>query len=153
LAYWEYYLATKEFILNDQYYELHRTDSEQVGGYRIKTDDFFRTLVQAEDVPAFAAYILQVPQVAGAAVPGQSEIRIRCADGATRWVLVNRSAQHGKSSDAVKLMGTIQDITDRKLAQDALRATQSDLARVAQLTTMGQMAASIAHDRNRPGGA
>jgi C4-dicarboxylate-specific signal transduction histidine kinase len=35
-------------------------------------------------------------------------------------------------------------------AEDALWATRSELARVTQLTTMGQMAASIAHEINQP---
>ena len=42
------------------------------------------------------------------------------------------------------------DITDRKRAEDALRRTQSELARVARVTTMGEMTASIAHEVNQP---
>jgi signal transduction histidine kinase len=38
-------------------------------------------------------------------------------------------------------------------AEDALWATRSELARVTQMTTMGQMAASIAHEINQPLGA
>jgi C4-dicarboxylate-specific signal transduction histidine kinase len=43
-------------------------------------------------------------------------------------------------------IGTMIDITESKYAQETLLATQSQLARVSQLTTMGQMAASIAHE-------
>ena len=42
------------------------------------------------------------------------------------------------------------DITARRAAEDALRAAQSDLTRVARLTTVGAMAASIAHEINQP---
>ncbi|WP_051383475.1 sensor histidine kinase [Bradyrhizobium sp. WSM3983] len=38
----------------------------------------------------------------------------------------------------------------RKRSEDALRATQSELARVSSLTAAGQMAASIAHEINQP---
>ena len=42
------------------------------------------------------------------------------------------------------------DITEIKRAQDSSFATQSELARVAQLTTIGQMAAVIAHEIKQP---
>src|SRR6516164_9580615 len=42
------------------------------------------------------------------------------------------------------------DISARQVADDALRAAQSDLTRVARLTTVGAMAASIAHEINQP---
>jgi len=42
------------------------------------------------------------------------------------------------------------DISARQVADDALRADQADLSRVARLTTVGTMAASIAHEINQP---
>jgi PAS domain S-box-containing protein len=53
--------------------------------------------------------------------------------------------------------GFIRDISERKQAEDQLRAsernlqmTQAELARVSRLTTMGELAASIAHEVNQP---
>ena len=53
--------------------------------------------------------------------------------------------------------GFIRDISKRKQAEDKLRAsertlqmTQAELARVSRLTTMGELAASIAHEVNQP---
>jgi PAS domain S-box-containing protein len=42
------------------------------------------------------------------------------------------------------------DISARRAAEDALRAAQSELGRVARLTTVGAMAATIAHELNQP---
>src|SRR6202030_4124792 len=50
-------------------------------------------------------------------------------------------------------VATAIDITARKLAEDATRVAQSELARVARLTTVGAMTASIAHEVNQPLGA
>jgi PAS domain S-box-containing protein len=53
--------------------------------------------------------------------------------------------------------GFIRDISERKQAEDQLRAsernlqmTQAELVRVSRLTTMGELAASIAHEVNQP---
>jgi PAS domain S-box-containing protein len=53
--------------------------------------------------------------------------------------------------------GFIRDISERKRAEDRLRASEHDLqlarvelARVSRLTTMGELAASIAHEVNQP---
>jgi PAS domain S-box-containing protein len=49
--------------------------------------------------------------------------------------------------------GFVRDITDRKQAEElrtSLHAAQGELARVSRLTTMGELAASIAHEVNQP---
>ena len=43
-----------------------------------------------------------------------------------------------------------RDIEDRKRAEEALRQTQADLAHVSRVTTLGEMAASIAHEVDQP---
>jgi signal transduction histidine kinase len=42
------------------------------------------------------------------------------------------------------------DITEHKRAEQALQESQAVLARVAQIVTMGELTASIAHDINQP---
>lgn len=44
-------------------------------------------------------------------------------------------------------------VIERKLAEDQLRTTEAELAHVARVTTMGELAASIAHEVNQPLGA
>ncbi|MEO8004469.1 MAG: AAA family ATPase [Betaproteobacteria bacterium] len=47
----------------------------------------------------------------------------------------------------------VVDLTERKHAADALREVQTELAHANRLATMGQLAASIAHEVNQPIGA
>jgi C4-dicarboxylate-specific signal transduction histidine kinase len=47
-------------------------------------------------------------------------------------------------------IGAVQDITLRREAEEALRLAHAELARVARLTTMGELTASIAHEVNQP---
>jgi C4-dicarboxylate-specific signal transduction histidine kinase len=51
---------------------------------------------------------------------------------------------------SVRLIGTIEDVTQRKLTEDALRATRAELAHSTQMMTMSGMAASIAHEIKQP---
>lgn len=50
-------------------------------------------------------------------------------------------------------VGLVQDITERKQAEEELRKTQAELAHVTRLTTVGELTASIAHEVNQPLGA
>jgi PAS domain S-box-containing protein len=56
----------------------------------------------------------------------------------------------GKESNPPIFLVMSIDITARRRAEDALRATQSELARASRLTTMGELAASIAREVNQP---
>ena len=44
----------------------------------------------------------------------------------------------------------LAESSERKLAEEALRQAQADLARVSRVTTMGELTASLAHEVNQP---
>jgi len=47
-------------------------------------------------------------------------------------------------------IGAVQDITDSKVAEEALDKARSELAHVARITTLNALTASIAHEINQP---
>jgi PAS domain S-box-containing protein len=49
--------------------------------------------------------------------------------------------------------GYLRDITERKRSEEALRNAQAEIARIARLTTMGELVASISHEISQPLGA
>jgi C4-dicarboxylate-specific signal transduction histidine kinase len=75
-----------------------------------------------------------------------------------RMVLPNGAVKHLYSagrpdvtaSGELEYVGVVMDITERLRAEEALREAQAELARVARLTTMGELAASIAHELRQP---
>ena len=77
------------------------------------------------------------------------EKQYRRKDGSLIWVhnYATLISDQGANSSIVVI---IVDITESKHAQDALRETQSELARISRLTAMGQITASIAHEINQP---
>jgi C4-dicarboxylate-specific signal transduction histidine kinase len=50
----------------------------------------------------------------------------------------------------IECLGAIQDITRRRLAEDARDKTQSELAHVSRVASLGALTASIAHEVNQP---
>jgi two-component system, LuxR family, sensor kinase FixL len=64
---------------------------------------------------------------------------------ASRW-----SLQRDDEQRAIAILETNNDITERKRAEDALQTTQAELMHVARVTTLGELAASIAHEVNQP---
>ena len=64
---------------------------------------------------------------------------------ASRW-----SLRRGGPDRAPAILETNNDVTERKQAEDALHQAQTELARVTRVTTLGELAASIAHEVNQP---
>jgi C4-dicarboxylate-specific signal transduction histidine kinase len=50
----------------------------------------------------------------------------------------------------VEYIGAIQDVTQRRLSDEALGKARSEFAHVARITALGALAASIAHEVNQP---
>ena len=71
-------------------------------------------------------------------------------DGGRVPVLIGAANFEG---DAYQGVAFVLDLTERKSAADAMREVQTELAHANRLATMGQLAASIAHEVNQPIGA
>jgi signal transduction histidine kinase len=73
-----------------------------------------------------------------------AEYRIDEPGGLQTWVSSNGIATHADGSSAVTgMVGTVQDITSRKLQESALRQSE-------KLAATGRLAATIAHEINNP---
>ncbi|MBS1143338.1 MAG: sensor hybrid histidine kinase [Proteobacteria bacterium] len=71
-------------------------------------------------------------------------------DGSHLWANVSASLIPAVDLEGARLAVIVEDVSSRKAAEGALAATQSELARVARFTTMGELVASIAHEVNQP---
>ena len=79
----------------------------------------------------------------------EREYRMTLRDGSIKHVhVVGRFA--ARVFPDLDFIGSIMDVSERKRAADALLKTQAELAEVTRLTTMGELAASIAHEINQP---
>jgi len=55
-----------------------------------------------------------------------------------------------QNADRPLFIGALQDITESKVAEEALDRARSELAHVARITTLNALTASIAHEINQP---
>jgi PAS domain S-box-containing protein len=85
------------------------------------------------------------------------EYRALRPGGEVRIVHSQGEVTRDESGRPHRMFGTVQDITERKRAEEELheserryREVQVELAHVNRVTTIGQMAASIAHEVNQP---
>jgi len=76
------------------------------------------------------------------------ETQHRRKDGTSLPVNTYFSAVNGRGPNRRTFLTVTVDISARRAAEGALRAAQSELERVARLTTVGAMAATIAHELN-----
>jgi PAS domain S-box-containing protein len=78
------------------------------------------------------------------------EFRIILPDGSVKHLHTIGHPVLNASGDLAQFVGSSTDITQRKLAEEALRQAQGDLAHVSRMTTVGELTASLAHEVNQP---
>jgi PAS domain S-box-containing protein len=78
------------------------------------------------------------------------EYRVIRPDGERRIVHSQGDLMKDAAGRPGRIFGTVQDITERKRAEDELRDAQMELAHVNRIAIMGQISASIAHEINQP---
>lgn len=75
--------------------------------------------------------------------------RIRRFDGEYRWFYF-AGQKITDANGVVRWIGANVDIEDLQRAEDELRRSQTELAHMSRLTTLGELAVSIAHEVNQP---
>jgi PAS domain S-box-containing protein len=79
-----------------------------------------------------------------------AEKRYLHKDGTAVWLNITTTVVPATDNAPPFLQAIYIDISARKCAEEALRQSQAELARVARLKMMGELTASIAHEINQP---
>lgn len=76
--------------------------------------------------------------------------RIQHVEGHQRWVCERGKGAYDVDGNLVALEGLIVDITDERLAHEALQQSEQRRAEAEKLATAGDLAARVAHEINNP---
>jgi C4-dicarboxylate-specific signal transduction histidine kinase len=106
----------------------------------------FVAMVHADDRSAFEEML---DRSVRAKLRFEHEYRQVLADGSVKRLHIVGRPDVAASGE-LEYTGVVMDVTERRRADEALRNAQAELERVARLTTMGELTASIAHEINQP---
>jgi PAS domain S-box-containing protein len=76
--------------------------------------------------------------------------RMRRFDGVYRWYHARAEPLRNAAGEIVRWYALLSDVHDLRIAEEALRHSQAELAHVARVTTIGELSASIVHEVNQP---
>lgn len=112
----------------------------------LMTVELIAARVHPEDLP----FLTERTEAARRASEGQDyEIRLLMPDGSIKYLHATSSETRGLSGQR-EYIGAIQDVTQRRLAQESLNKARSDLAHVSRVTSLSALTASMAHEINQP---
>lgn len=143
-AIWDWDLRKGEVWRSEGFQTLFGYRSEEIGYdfdwwlERIHEDDRQRVLSQ---IPA-----------PGAADSQQCafEYRFRRADGSYADVFDRGFVMLGADGKPMRLIGSMMDISERRRAEETAHVHRAELAHIARVSTMGEIATGLAHELNQP---
>jgi PAS domain S-box-containing protein len=110
------------------------------------TLELIRTRVHPEDAPLFDG-MLSRARATGSDF--EFEHRLLLPDRGVKYLHVIAHGSRGQDGQT-EYIGAVQDVTERRLSEEALGKLRAELAHVARVTSLGALTASIAHEVNQP---
>ena len=132
-------LATDEITWSDELYRIFELDPPL-------TPSRIRTRVHPDDLSLFE-------QMIGQARSGGNDFewqyRLLMPDNSIKYL---HAVAHATRDDQghLEYIAAVQDVTQRRVSEQALDKARLDLAHVARVMSLGALAASIAHEVNQP---
>ncbi len=136
LGTWKWDMASDRLDLDERAAELLFAEPHTP----IRRAELRRRIVHTDDLP-------QTPSDLGEAVLNggtySAEYRAEGPDKTQRWIAARGLATFNDAHKFTGMIGTVQDITDRKMQEATLRQSE-------KLAATGRLAATIAHEINNP---
>ena len=134
-------VAKNDITWSEQLYRIFEFDPQVP-----VTLDLIGTRVHPEDLTLLHDMIARARS---AASDFEYEHRLLMADGSVKHLHLIAHGTKNESGE-VEYIGATQDVTQRRLAEEALDKARSELAHVTRVMSLGALTASIAHEVNQP---
>ena len=141
IGHWEYSLATHHILWSDELYRIVGLKPGQL----LPSVELVLDLVHPRDREKVSALLGGAPLGAGIQ---EVEYRIRHIDGTYRYIFDRVNISVDSDGRAEKVIGTAQDITTLKQAEEDLRRSREHLNQAQKMEAIGVLAGGIAHDFN-----
>jgi C4-dicarboxylate-specific signal transduction histidine kinase len=110
------------------------------------TPPLHRFAVSASELPLFLAFVVcEVGMTQLISWRKRTEDTLRRSRDELEARVAERTAELRNANDTL-----LQQMAEQKRTEEALQVTRTELARVARITTIGELTASIAHEVNQP---
>jgi len=134
-------VAAGEITWSDQIYRIFEIDPSvrvtlELIGHRVHPDD----------IPLLFD---MVERAQGDGGDFEYDHRLQMPDGSVKYLHLIGHQTRDKDG-RLEYIGAVQDVTQRRLAEQALGEARSELARVTRVASLGTLTASIAHEVNQP---
>jgi PAS domain S-box-containing protein len=146
VGYWEWDVLTDRINWSDETYRIHGLRPQE----RPMDLATVREKIHPED---WGVVSRAMEEALSSDALRNVECRVLRPTGEVRIVEGQGHVKRDTSGRPTLMFGTLQDITDRKRAEherERLRQLEADLAHVNRVSTLGEMAASLAHEIKQP---
>jgi len=110
------------------------------------TPELIRSRVHPQDLSLYEKMV-EKARIGGEDLEWQ--FRLLMPDHSIKYMHAVAQATRDQNGQ-LEYIAVIQDVTERRLSEEALDKSRSELAQMSKLTSLGEMAASIAHEVNQP---
>jgi len=144
LGSWNWNIITNELVWSDEVYRIFRLSKEEFGA----TYDAFLERVHPDDRDSVKYAIEQAFNDPNAKY--NIAHRIVVEDGSERIVRERGNVIYGEDGKPLRMLGTVQDITDIRLMEAETRKLRSEISHMDRVSMMGVLSAGISHEINQP---
>jgi PAS domain S-box-containing protein len=136
-----WHVATDQITWSEQLYRIYELE---IG--RPVTLEVIRTRVHPEDL---TLYEKMVEQARNGADDFEWQYRLMMPDHSIKYLHAVARATRDQDGQ-LEYIASIQDVTERRVSEEARDKARSELAHVARVMSLGTLTASIAHELNQP---
>ena len=134
MAKWQFDVDSGIFTFDDSFYSLYGTNAKFEGGYMMPADVHANNFVHPDDLHMVADEVNKAIQATDPAYESELEHRLICRDGEIRHIIVCIGITKDENGKTIKTHGVNQDITERKLAENAVHMANHKLNLLSSIT-------------------
>ncbi len=128
LVYWEYDIASDMFTFDDHFYSLYGTSVEEEGSNKMSSQEYSTRFVPEEERELVGEEVAKAIETEDPDFTSTLEHSIIRADGKRRNIIVRIAVRLDENGQKIGTRGVNQDITELKMAEDALKESDRRLA-------------------------